>query len=71
MDIQLDLFNTPKNELSALWESLEALKLSHNKVRKRLFAEIGSLRKQLVDVRAENERLKFHTEAKPLIKWIA
>lgn len=67
---QLKLFDTPKTELDAVWESVLELKDSQAKARKRLFFEIGELRKELLAVRAENERLKFSTESKPLLTWV-
>jgi len=71
MEEQLDLFNTPANEMTALWEALERVKASHTKVRKRLFAEVKNLEEELVKTKAEVERLKFHTEMKPSVRWTA
>tara|TARA_R110002096_G_scaffold88808_1_gene202739 strand:+ start:995 stop:1210 length:216 start_codon:yes stop_codon:yes gene_type:complete len=71
LEKQLELFSEPKNELTALWEALEKVKISQDKVRKRLFGEVKDLQEQLVKVRADNERLKFHTEMKPTIRWSA
>jgi len=68
---QLLLFDTPVSEMDAVWQAVEKLKMSHDKVRKRLFAEMKSLQDEIVNLRADNERLKFHTEMKPVFKWSA
>ena len=70
-DEQFLLFKKPTSEFDALWESIEKLKASHDKVRKRLFSEVSDLKSQIIKVRAENERLKFHTEMKPTLLWTA
>lgn len=70
-EIQMTLFETPKTELDAIWESLEKLKLSHEKVRKRLFRDVRELENQLIEVKAENQRLSFYSEVKPSIRWNA
>ena len=66
---QLTFFEKPKTELDALWESVTEMKDSNGRVRRKLFAEIKDLRSQLVEVKAENQRLKFHTEEKRLFSW--
>lgn len=71
MENQLLLFEEPKSELTALWVAVEKLKTSHNKVRKRLFAEVGELQDQLHQVKAENARMRFHAELKPTLRWTA
>ena len=58
MAIQLDLFETPKTEMNALWEGIAALKLSQGKVRKRTFAEIDDLKEHIVQLQAEIDRLQ-------------
>lgn len=71
MEQQLMLFSEPKTEFTAIWEALEDLQLSQGKVRKKLFAQVGDLQKEVIDLRAENDRLKFHVEVKPTIRWTA
>ena len=71
MQEQLMLFDEPKNELSALWDSIKDLKTSQSKVRKRLFAEISNLQEELVKVQVENEKMKFRAEDRAMIRWTA
>ena len=70
-EVQMTFFDTPHTEMRALWESLERLKISNDKVRKRLFYEIKELEDQVVELRADNERAKFRDETKSLISWQA
>ena len=66
---QLLLFEDPKSEYQALWEAFEKMKMSNDKTRKRLFAEISDLQKNLISLKAENERMKFFVEMKPALSW--
>ena len=68
---QLMLFAEPKSELTALWESLESLKVSHDKVRKRMFAEISEMKTLIATVQLESEKIKFHNGIKPTLRWTA
>ena len=71
MEKQLTLFSPPISEFDALWKSLIELKNSQDKVRRRLFAEVSDLKKKIVDLEVQNERLKFHNENKNFIRWTA
>jgi len=70
---QLLLFEDPKSEYQSLWEKYIQLKDSQDKTRKRLFRELQEVRDVLVELRAENERLKAVTEPqKPqFFRWSA
>ena len=67
---QLLLFDKPITEFDAVWESITKLKKSHESVRKRLFKEVKELEEDIIKLRAENERMKFHMEIKPTLRWI-
>jgi hypothetical protein len=71
MSNQLMLFDEPKNELSVLWDSMKNLETSQHKVRKRLFHEISSLKNEIVEIKLENEKMKFRSGIKPTIRWTA
>lgn len=71
MEQNMTLFNQPSSEFDAIWKAVIELKDSHHKVRKRLFAEVSNLKKEVVGLKVENERMKFHTESKQLIRWTA
>jgi hypothetical protein len=58
---QMMLFEKPTTEFDSLWEAVHKLKSSHDKVRKRLFKELKDLECEITKLRAENERIKFHT----------
>lgn len=68
---QMTMFTKPHTEFDSVWEAIVKMRTSNDKVRKRLFAEVTQLQKDLVKVQAENERLKFHTEMKPVLRWTA
>lgn len=55
-EIQLDIFGEVKDD--KLIADIQALKESHHAVRKRAFAEIGGLRKLLLDQQHEIEYMK-------------
>jgi len=66
---QLLLFDKPISELDTLWEFVNNLKHSHEKVRKRMFKEVKELEKEVIKLKAENERIKYHTKIKPMFQW--
>jgi hypothetical protein len=63
MEKQLLLFDNDNADYDELWEAHEGLKISHHKVRKKLFAEVGELKKRLEQSQEEIEKLKFRTES--------
>lgn len=68
---QLLLFDMPDSELRAVWKEVEKVKLSGDKTRKRLFSELNELKEQIIELRADNERLKFHSGIKQTFRWSA
>jgi len=66
---QMTLFEKPITEFDALWEAVNKLKFSHDKVRRRLFRDIKELEDELMKVKAENDRIKFHTKTVGNLTW--
>lgn len=67
---QLLLFEKPVTEMDYVWEAIEKINVSHDKTRKRLFSEVKELQARLIKLKAENERLKIHSELKPTTTWV-
>jgi len=66
--VQLDLF--PFEEDDHLWGQLVDLKSSHDKVRKRLFAEIGDLKDQIAQLKEEHAKLQQQQKRNSVFTWI-
>ncbi len=63
---QMTFFDKPA-EFKELWEIVDKLKISHDKVRKRLFKEVKDLEKELNHIKSENEKLKV---SKATLRWV-
>jgi len=59
--VQLELFAKPRTEMDIIWEEIEKLRHSQNIVRKRLFGEIKELNNRIIELQAENQRIRFHS----------
>ena len=59
--VQLELFAKPRTEMDIVWEEIEKLRHSQNIVRKRLFGEIKELNNRIIELQAENQRIRFHS----------
>jgi len=57
--VQLDFFQETTRE-DVLKAELDALKESHDKVRKRLFAQVGALSKMVINQQEEIACLRVH-----------
>ena len=58
-EVQYELFESPKSELSLLWEFAARIKEEHRRTSKRLFGEIKDLNDSLIEAKAEIEKLKM------------
>jgi hypothetical protein len=59
MAIQLDFFKTEEeSEIEAMHKKIQEVKLSNDKVRKKLFAENGKLVKEIMDLKSRLEILE-------------
>lgn len=66
-EIQLDFFQEVTRE-DALKAELDALKESHDKVRKKLFAQVGALSKMVIDQQEELACLRVHVGLKHVVE---
>lgn len=64
---QMDFFKEKKTELDLVWEKLAELSLSQGKMRRRLFSELSDVRAELIEVKAENDRLVSIMENERLV----
>ena len=61
---QLTFFDKPHTEMDSVWQYIIEMKDTSSKTRRKVFAEIKALNTKIIELQAENQRLKFHCEDK-------